>query len=73
MEAEQWGRKIRAFRKLKGHTQESLAQEMNVSVSVIGEIERGNRFPSEKVLEDVADILNVTVKDLTPDEEEKNA
>ncbi|HEX7066147.1 MAG TPA: helix-turn-helix transcriptional regulator [Bacillales bacterium] len=73
MEAEQWGRKIRAFRKLKGYTQESLAEEMSVSVSVIGEIERGNRYPSEKVLADVADILNITVEDLTPNEEEKNA
>lgn len=69
MEAEQWGRKIRAFRKLKGHTQESLAQEMNVSVSVIGEVERGNRFPSRQLLADIAKTLRITVDDLTPEDE----
>ncbi|HET7521964.1 MAG TPA: helix-turn-helix transcriptional regulator [Bacillales bacterium] len=72
MEAEQWGRKIRAFRKLKGHTQESLAKELHVSVSVLGEIERGNRLPSDEFLGDIADILNITVEDLTP-EEKRNA
>lgn len=68
MEAEQWGRKIRAFRKLKGHTQESLAREMNLSVSVIGEVERGNRYPSEELVSDIAKTLHITVEDLTPDE-----
>jgi len=70
MEAELWGRKIRAFRKLKGYTQESLAREMNISVSVIGEIERGNRFPTKPLLSEIARTLKVTVDDLTPDEEQ---
>ncbi|HET7656900.1 MAG TPA: helix-turn-helix transcriptional regulator [Bacillales bacterium] len=69
MEAEQWGRKIRAFRKLKGYTQESLAREMSVSVSVIGEIERGNRYPTKPLLTEIAKTLKVTVDDLTPEEE----
>ena len=43
MEAEKWGRRIRAFRKLKGYTQEGFAKELGVSVSVFGEVERGNR------------------------------
>lgn len=73
MEAEQWGRKIRAFRKLKGHTQETLANELHVSVSVLGEIERGNRMPTEDFIADIADILKITKKDLTPDDEEQNA
>ncbi|MGQ7114296.1 helix-turn-helix domain-containing protein [Escherichia sp. TWPC-MK] len=34
MEAEKWGRRIRAFRKLKGYTQEGFAKELGVSVSV---------------------------------------
>ncbi len=42
MEAEKWGRRIRAFRKLKGYTQEGFAKELGVSVSVLGEVERGN-------------------------------
>ena len=34
------GRRIRAFRKLKGYTQEGFAKELGVSVSVLGEVER---------------------------------
>ena len=44
MEAEKWGRRIRAFRKLKGYTQEGFAKELGVSVSVLGEVERGNQI-----------------------------
>jgi transcriptional regulator with XRE-family HTH domain len=66
MEAEKWGRRIRAFRKLKGFTQESFAKDLGVSVSVLGEIERGNREPSKQFIEDVAKALNVTVEELTP-------
>ena len=49
MEAEKWGRRIRAFRKLKGFTQERFAKELGVSVSVLGEIERGNRMPTVRI------------------------
>ncbi|MFV2051002.1 helix-turn-helix domain-containing protein [Metabacillus litoralis] len=66
MEAEKWGRRIRAYRKLKGYTQESFAKDLGVSVSVLGEIERGNREPSKEFIEDVAKSLNVTVEELTP-------
>ena len=48
MEGEKWGRRIRAFRKLKGFTQEGFAKEIGVSVSLLGEVERGNRNPSER-------------------------
>ena len=66
MEAEKWGRRIRAFRKLKGYTQESFAKDLGVSVSVLGEVERGNRVPSKDFVQEVAKILNITVGELTP-------
>jgi transcriptional regulator with XRE-family HTH domain len=66
MEAEKWGRRIRAFRKLKGYTQESFAKDLGVSVSVLGEVERGNRVPSEEFLQEIADALNISVEELTP-------
>ncbi|MFJ7748032.1 helix-turn-helix domain-containing protein [Peribacillus sp. NPDC097295] len=66
MEAEKWGRRIRAFRKLKGFTQEEFAKEMGVSVSLLGEVERGNRNPSEEFLLEVVDVLNVSMEDLQP-------
>jgi transcriptional regulator with XRE-family HTH domain len=66
MEAEKWGRRIRAFRKLKGYTQERLAKELGISVSILGEVERGNRLPSEQLIEQIAKRLNISVKELTP-------
>ena len=64
MEAEQWGRRIRAFRKLKGYTQAELAKSIGVSLSVLGEIERGNRMPSEKIIQSVADTLKISIDEL---------
>ncbi|RLQ91662.1 helix-turn-helix transcriptional regulator [Falsibacillus albus] len=72
MEADKWGRRIRAYRKLKGYTQEGLARELGVSVSLLGEIERGNRLPSEDLLKEVSGILGITLEELTPPEDMKN-
>jgi transcriptional regulator with XRE-family HTH domain len=66
METDKWGRRIRAFRKLKGYTQEKLAKELNISVSVLGEIERGSRQPSEEFLNEVSSLFNITVEELKP-------
>lgn len=68
MEAEKWGRRIRAYRKLKGYTQESFARELSVSVSIIGEIERGNRLPTSELLKKIGQTLNITIEELTPNE-----
>lgn len=67
MEADKWGRRIRAFRKLKGYTQEGLAKEMGVSISVLGEIERGNRLPSAHILEKISESLEVSIEELSPE------
>ena len=69
MEAEKWGRRIRAFRKLKGFTQEGFAKRLGVSVSILGEIERGNRMPSLDLLMRIVSLLNISIEDLTPPEE----
>ncbi|KIY22934.1 MULTISPECIES: helix-turn-helix domain-containing protein [Mesobacillus] len=66
MEAEKWGRRIRAYRKLKGYTQEGLAKKLGMSVSILGEIERGNRMPDAKLIAKIADFLNVELEELTP-------
>ncbi|TYS61807.1 helix-turn-helix transcriptional regulator [Sutcliffiella horikoshii] len=68
MEAEKWGRRIRAYRKLKGYTQESFAKNLHISVSVLGEVERGNRVPSQELVQSIAQELNITVKELQPPE-----
>ncbi|WP_246946061.1 helix-turn-helix domain-containing protein [Bacillus pinisoli] len=66
MEAEKWGRRIRAFRKLKGYTQEEFAKDLGISVSVLGEVERGSRPPSQDLLQSVAVALNISLEELTP-------
>ncbi|HEY4554043.1 MAG TPA: helix-turn-helix transcriptional regulator [Bacillaceae bacterium] len=71
METDKWGRRIRAFRKLKGYTQEGLAKDIGMSVSILGEIERGNRVPSELVLEKVSRSLDIPVEELIPQDERK--
>ncbi|MFL6518521.1 MAG: helix-turn-helix domain-containing protein [Bacillus sp. (in: firmicutes)] len=68
MEAEKWGRRIRAYRKLKGYTQESFSKELGVSVSILGEIERGNRLPAGDLLERITDSLKISLEDLKPKE-----
>jgi transcriptional regulator with XRE-family HTH domain len=66
MEAEKWGRRIRAYRKLKGFTQESFAKELGVSVSILGEIERGNRLPDKSLIVRIAEFLDVSIDELRP-------
>ncbi|MFC0190403.1 helix-turn-helix domain-containing protein [Fictibacillus aquaticus] len=65
MEEDKMGRRIRAYRKLKGHTQEGLAKSAGISVSVLGEIERGSRKPKPELLLKIADILNISEEELT--------
>ncbi|MDQ0177879.1 helix-turn-helix domain-containing protein [Bacillus chungangensis] len=69
METDKWGRRIRAFRKLKGYTQEGLAKTIGISVSVLGEIERGSRIPSEPILKNIAACLQIKVEELIPIDE----
>ncbi|WP_202081474.1 helix-turn-helix domain-containing protein [Caldalkalibacillus salinus] len=59
-----WGKRIRAFRKLKGYTQEDLAKAIHLSVSVIGSVERGTKVPSPQLLEEIARELGVTINEL---------
>lgn len=57
------------FSKIKGYTQEGLAKDIGVSVSVLGEIERGSRLPSDHILVQISELLNVSVEELTPPDE----
>ncbi|MFK2826939.1 helix-turn-helix transcriptional regulator [Bacillus sp. B190/17] len=66
METDQWGRRIKAFRKLKGFTQERLAYQLGISVSVLGEVERGNRPLSDELLKDISEILRIQADELRP-------
>jgi transcriptional regulator with XRE-family HTH domain len=68
MEAEKLGRRIRAYRKLKGFTQEGFSNKLGISVSIFGEIERGGRMPTKDILDKISAILQVSVNELAPPE-----
>jgi transcriptional regulator with XRE-family HTH domain len=59
-----FGRKLRAFRKLKHLTQTELAQKIGVSVAIIGSLERGTREPSKDIIERLTAVLNVHEREL---------
>lgn len=58
------GRRVRAFRKLKGYTQQELADSVGISLAVLGAVERGNRRLEDQILNKIADVLGVTVEEL---------
>lgn len=64
MEKEQWGRKIRAFRKLKGFTQAKLAKELGISLTLLGEIERESRDPENDLVLKICDTLGVSLQEM---------
>lgn len=64
MENKQLAQRIRAFRKLKGLTQQELAERTGISLAVLGSIERGNRRAEEPMLVQIADVLEITLQEL---------
>nr|WP_081462220.1 helix-turn-helix transcriptional regulator [Alicyclobacillus acidocaldarius] len=59
-----FGRRLRAFRKLKQMTQADLARGLGVSLATIGGIERGTRQPTEHLVRAIASALSVGVDEL---------
>ena len=66
MEQEKWGRRIKAYRKLKGYTQVEFADALGISLSIVGEVERGKRKPSEMFLERTVETLQIPIVELEP-------
>lgn len=64
MAKDQLALRIRAFRKLKGYTQQELADRMGVSIAVLGAVERGVRKPDEKLLGRIAETLGIERSEL---------
>ena len=56
--------RIRAFRKLKGMTQMELAEQIGVSVAVLGAVERGTRTPDLLLLEKISSALHIEIDEL---------
>ncbi|AIQ33267.1 MULTISPECIES: helix-turn-helix domain-containing protein [unclassified Paenibacillus] len=64
MDNKRMGRRIRAFRKLKGYTQQELADLAGISLAVLGAVERGNRHLEDQILDKIANVLGVTTEEL---------
>jgi transcriptional regulator with XRE-family HTH domain len=64
LEKKQLAKRIRAFRKLKGYTQQELAELLGISIAVLGSIERGTRKPEQQHLKQISDILNIDLDEL---------
>jgi transcriptional regulator with XRE-family HTH domain len=64
----QWqlGRRIQKVRKVKGLTQDQVAEKIGTSTPWIGHIETGRAVPNLKMLQKIARALQVKVKDLIP-------
>lgn len=68
---EQLGKRIAKLRKEKGLTQEKLAELCNIDISYIGQIERGLKTPSLKVLFRISNALSLKLEELLSWEEKK--
>lgn len=64
MEKSTVAQRIRAFRKLKGYTQNELADMLGVSIAVLGAIERGTRKPDNKIIHNISQVLNIEPDEL---------
>lgn len=58
------GERIRTFRKIANLTQEKVAEKASISAYYIGQIERGEASPSLSAIQDIANALDVRVRDL---------
>ena len=54
-----FGRNVRERRLARGITLEALAHDVGLSYSYVGELERGRRNPTLKVIEQIARALDV--------------
>ena len=64
------GKRIRVLRKELNLTQAELSQKANISGYYVGEIERGEASPSLSTLNDIANALGVTIRDMFPSKPE---
>ena len=59
-----FGDRLRALRKERGHSQEGFALLVDLDRTYVGGIERGERNPGLKVILRIAETLDVPVSDL---------
>jgi transcriptional regulator with XRE-family HTH domain len=60
----QFGRRLRRLRLARDITQERLAEQIGISITFLGLIERGVNAPSFETIEQIAKALKINVADL---------
>ncbi|OZU89551.1 transcriptional regulator [Virgibacillus indicus] len=77
MDAKRFGRRVKAFRKLKGYTQLQFAEKLEQPIAMIGGVERGTKEVTEDLLNQIADTLAISKEELilqtSSDETEKQS
>ncbi|GGB51316.1 helix-turn-helix domain-containing protein [Virgibacillus dakarensis] len=68
MDRKRLGRRIKAFRKLKGYTQISFAKEIGVSIAVLGQVERGTKDADDELLTKIVNTLAISWGELMLEE-----
>ena len=59
-----FAKNLRMIRQARGLTQKELGDQLLVTITTISNWETGRREPRLSLLEDIADVLKVSVKDL---------
>ena len=67
---QRFGINVRRVRKERGLTQEALAHDVEIDVSYLGQIERGERNPTLALVQRLSDALGVGPLTLLVDEDE---
>ncbi|GAA0609237.1 helix-turn-helix transcriptional regulator [Virgibacillus siamensis] len=71
MDTQRLGKRIRAFRKLKGYTQVRLANSLEIPIITLGNVERGKQEATDQLLDAIAKKLNISKRELTLNEEKE--
>ena len=58
MRKEEIGKTVQTLRKLKGLSQEALAELCDISLAAVSNAERGSWYPSVKTLEKLSEVLD---------------
>lgn len=65
----QFGKRVRALRKLRGYSQEAFAHECNIHRTYMGDVERGERNIAIDNIARIAAALGITIEELFSDME----
>ncbi|MBQ8600892.1 MAG: helix-turn-helix transcriptional regulator [Clostridia bacterium] len=64
MDAQTTGKRIAEQRKAKGWTQKDIAEQLHVSVAAVSKWERGLNYPDLSLMEQLAELLDISVSKL---------